>query len=51
MFRFLSLKLCAVPNERRNALTETARLRPVFVLGAIIDAQHSNAFDLKSVSG
>jgi hypothetical protein len=51
MFRLLSLKLCVVPNERRNALTETTRLRPVIVLGAIIDGQHGNAFDLKPVSG
>jgi len=26
-------------------------LRPVIVLGAIIDGQHRNAFDLKTVSG
>ena len=51
MFRLLSLKLGVVPNERRNALAETTRLRPVIVLGAIIDGQHRNAFDLKTVSG
>jgi hypothetical protein len=51
MFRLLSLKLCVLPNERRNALTETTRLRQVIVLGAMIDGQHSDAFDLKPVSG
>jgi hypothetical protein len=51
MFRLLSLKLCVVPNERRNAPAETTRLRPVIVLGAIIDGQHSDAFDLKPLSG
>jgi hypothetical protein len=51
MFRLLSLKLCSVPNGRRNADTEATRLRSVIVLGAIIDGQHRNAFDLKTVSG
>jgi len=32
-------------------LTEETRLRPVIVLGDVIDGQHSNAFDLKPVSG
>jgi hypothetical protein len=51
MIPFLSLKLCSVPNGRRNAATEATRLRPAILLGAIIDGQHRNAFDLKTVSG